>query len=162
MLLSVLSELTDAITTAIGNYGLYAVFVLMLIDAVFPAASEVVMVYGGAIASGAIAGTSVNLFGYTFEPGLPAYLAIAIAGTVGYLIGADDRLGDRPPRRAAVPRETRALAPPRPREARARRGVVPALGGLGGVRSAASRPSCDRSSRSRPASSRLRSGATRC
>ena len=88
MLLSVLSELTDAITTAIGNYGLYAVFFLMLIDAVFPAASEVVMVYGGAIASGAIAGTSVNLFGHTFEPGFPAYLAIAIAGTVGYLIGA--------------------------------------------------------------------------
>ncbi len=88
MVLSVLSELTDAITTAIGNYGLYAVFFLMLIDAVFPAASEVVMVYGGAIASGAIAGTSVNLFGHTFEPGFPAYLAIAIAGTVGYLIGA--------------------------------------------------------------------------
>ena len=88
MLFSVLSELTDAITTAIGNYGLYAVFFLMLIDAVFPAASEVVMVYGGAIASGAIAGTSVNLFGHTFEPGFPAYLAIAIAGTVGYLIGA--------------------------------------------------------------------------
>ena len=91
------------------------------------------MVYGGAIASGAIAGTSVTLFGYTFEPGLPAYLAIAIAGTVGYLIGADDRLGDRPSRRPTVPRETRALAPPRPREARARRGVVPALGGLGRV-----------------------------
>ena len=88
MLFSILSTLTDAITTAIGNYGLYAVFLLMLIDAVFPAASEVVMVYGGAIASGAIAGTSVNLFGHTFEPGFPAYLAIAIAGTVGYLIGA--------------------------------------------------------------------------
>ena len=88
MLFSILSGITDAVTTAIGNYGLYAVFLLMMIDAVFPAASEVVMVYGGAIASGAIAGTSVNLFGYTFEPGLPAYLAIAIAGTVGYLIGA--------------------------------------------------------------------------
>ncbi len=88
MLYSILSTLTDAITTAIGNYGLYAVFLLMLIDAVLPAASEVVMVYGGAIASGAIAGTSVNLFGYTFAPGFPAYLAIAIAGTVGYLIGS--------------------------------------------------------------------------
>ena len=85
---SILSGITDAVTTAIGNYGLYAVFLLMLIDAVFPAASEVVMVYGGAIASGAIAGTSVTLFGYTFEPGLPAYLAIALAGTIGYLIGA--------------------------------------------------------------------------
>jgi len=88
MLLSVLSGLTDAITSAIGNYGLYAVFFLMMIDAVFPAASEVVMVYGGAVASGAIAGTSVTLFGHTFAPGFPAYLAIAIAGTVGYLIGA--------------------------------------------------------------------------
>ena len=40
MLLSVLSGLTDAVTSAIGNYGLYAVFALMFIDAVFPAASE--------------------------------------------------------------------------------------------------------------------------
>ena len=71
MLVSVLSGITDAVTTAIGNYGLYAVFLLMLIDAVFPAASEVVMVYGGAVASGAIAGQSVTLFGHTFAPGLP-------------------------------------------------------------------------------------------
>lgn len=88
MLFSVLSGITDAVTSAIGNYGLYAVFLLMLIDAVLPAASEVVMVYGGAIASGAIAGQSVSLFGYTFEPGFPAYLAIALAGTFGYLVGA--------------------------------------------------------------------------
>ncbi len=88
MLFSILSGVTDSITSAIGNYGLYAVFVLMLIDAVFPAASEVVMVYAGAIASGAIAGQTVSLFGYTFAPGLPAYLAMAVTGTVGYLIGA--------------------------------------------------------------------------
>ena len=88
MLLSVLSGLTDAVTSAIGNYGLYAVFVLMFIDAVFPAASEVVMVYGGAVASGAIAGQSVTLFGYEFSAGLSAYLAIVVAGTVGYWWGA--------------------------------------------------------------------------
>jgi membrane protein DedA with SNARE-associated domain len=80
--------ITDTITNAIGNYGLYAVFLLMLIDAVFPAASEVVMLYGGAIASGAIAGQTVTLFGHTFASGLPAYLAIALAGTIGYTIGA--------------------------------------------------------------------------
>lgn len=79
---------TDTITSAIGNYGLYAVFVLMLIDAVFPAASEVVMVYGGAIASGAIAGQTVTLFGHTFASGFAAYLAIVLAGTIGYTIGA--------------------------------------------------------------------------
>ena len=88
MLFSVLSGITESITSAIGNYGLYAVFGLMLIDAVFPAASEVIMVYGGAVASGAIVGQSVTLFGHTFAPGFPAYLAIALAGTIGYLIGA--------------------------------------------------------------------------
>jgi membrane protein DedA with SNARE-associated domain len=85
---SILSELTDAITSVIGDYGLYAVFLLMLIDAVLPAASEVVMVYGGALASGAFAGQQVTLFGRTIEEGLPAYLAIALAGTIGYTIGA--------------------------------------------------------------------------
>ncbi len=84
---SILSAITDAITHAIGDYGLYAVFLLMLIDAVLPAASEVVMVYGGALASGAFA-SEVVLFGRTIEEGLPAYLAIALAGTIGYTIGA--------------------------------------------------------------------------
>ena len=85
---SILSEITEAITSAIGDYGLYAVFLLMLIDAVLPAASEVVMVYGGALASGAFAGQEVVLFGQTIEEGLPAYLAIALAGTIGYTLGA--------------------------------------------------------------------------
>src|SRR5262245_27985695 len=87
-LASVLTELTDAVTNLIGDYGLYAVFVLMAIDAVFPAASEVVMVYAGAVASGAFAGQSVTLFGYTFQDGFPAYVAMAVAGTVGYLVGS--------------------------------------------------------------------------
>ena len=84
----VASTITSTLTQIVGDYGLYAVFVLMLIDAVFPTGSEIVMVYGGAIASGAIAGASVTLFGYTFEPGLSAYLAIVAAGTIGYLIGS--------------------------------------------------------------------------
>ena len=72
----------------VGDYGLYAVFLLMLIDAVFPAASEPVMVYGGAVAAGAFAGQDVQLFGWTLESGLPAYLAIALAGTIGYTLGS--------------------------------------------------------------------------
>jgi len=82
------ASITSSLTQFVGDYGLYAVFVLMMIDAVFPAGSEIVMLYGGAIASGAIAGSSVTLFGYQFSSGLPAYLAIVIAGSVGYLIGA--------------------------------------------------------------------------
>ena len=88
MPVAVLSEITDRITEVVGNHGLYAVFVLMLIDAVLPAASELVMVYAGAIAAGAFAGQSVSLFGHEFESGLPAYLAMATAGTVGYLVGS--------------------------------------------------------------------------
>jgi membrane protein DedA with SNARE-associated domain len=83
-----LHGLSDAITDVIGNYGLYAVFLLMLIDAVFPAASELVMVYAGAIAAGAFADQSVTLFGYEFEGGFPAYLAMSLAGTIGYLLGS--------------------------------------------------------------------------
>ena len=88
MPVAALSEITDRITEVVGNHGLYAVFVLMMIDAVFPAASELVMVYAGAIASGAFAGQSVALFGHEFESGFPAYVAMATAGTLGYLVGA--------------------------------------------------------------------------
>ena len=85
---SILSGLSDAITSAIGDYGLYAVFCLMLVDAVLPAASELVMVYGGALAAGAFANQDVTLFGRTIDEGLPAYVAIALAGTIGYTVGA--------------------------------------------------------------------------
>jgi len=85
---SITSEITDLLTTVVGDYGLYAVFLLMMIDAVFPAASEAVMVYGGAVAAGAFPGQDVQLFGWTLEPGLQAYLGIALAGTIGYTVGA--------------------------------------------------------------------------
>ena len=35
-------------TSWLAHYGVIAVFLLMLVDAVFPAASELVMLYGGA------------------------------------------------------------------------------------------------------------------
>jgi membrane protein DedA with SNARE-associated domain len=76
------------LTSIIGDHGVYAVFALMLIDAVFPAASELVMVYAGALAAGAIAGSHVSLFGSTIGSGLTAYVVMALAGTVGYLVGS--------------------------------------------------------------------------
>jgi membrane protein DedA with SNARE-associated domain len=87
-LLSILSEITDLVTSVVGDYGLYAIFLLMLIDAVLPAASEPVMVYGGAVAAGAFAGSEVVFFGAEIDSGLPAYLAIATAGSVGYVLGS--------------------------------------------------------------------------
>jgi membrane protein DedA with SNARE-associated domain len=83
----VLSEITSVVTDAIGDYGLYAVFLLMLIDAVLPAASELVMVYGGALASGAFA-SAVVFLGNDVESGFWAWLAIAAAGTIGYVLGS--------------------------------------------------------------------------
>jgi membrane protein DedA with SNARE-associated domain len=83
-----LASVTGSITRWIGDAGLYAVFGLMVVDAVFPAASEVVMVYGGAVAAGAFAGQGVTLFGGHLGHGLPAYFGIALAGTLGYLVGS--------------------------------------------------------------------------
>ena len=83
-----MSEITDAVTSAVGDYGLYAVFLLMLVDAVLPAASEIVMLYAGAVAAGAFAGQSVTLFGEPIESTGWAYVAMAMAGTIGYVLGS--------------------------------------------------------------------------
>jgi membrane protein DedA with SNARE-associated domain len=82
------ASIVSDVTSAIGDYGLYAVFVLMFVDAVFPAASEIVMVYAGAVASGAFADQSIVLFGHEFADGFPAYLAVALTGTIGYTLGS--------------------------------------------------------------------------
>jgi membrane protein DedA with SNARE-associated domain len=85
---SILSAITDALTELIGDHGIYAVFVLMFVDAVLPAASELVMVYAGAVAAGAFAGQSVVLFGEPIESDLWAYVAMASAGALGYILGS--------------------------------------------------------------------------
>jgi membrane protein DedA with SNARE-associated domain len=84
---SVTSVITDRVIEILGDHGLYAVFLLMLVDAVLPAFSELVMVYAGALAAGAFS-TSVVLFGHEFESGFGAWLAMVLAGTIGYTIGS--------------------------------------------------------------------------
>jgi len=83
-----LAGLTSSLTSLIGNHGLYAVFLLMAIDAVLPAASELVMVYAGALAAGAFAGQHVDLFGTRISSHAGGYVAMALAGTLGYLVGS--------------------------------------------------------------------------
>ena len=82
------ASLSGSLTSFIGNHGLYAVFGLMTIDAVFPAASELVMVYAGALAAGAFASQHVTLFGSRVTTPFWAFLAMALAGTIGHLVGA--------------------------------------------------------------------------
>jgi membrane protein DedA with SNARE-associated domain len=81
-------EITNAVTSAVGDYGLYAVFLLMFVDAVLPAASELVMLYAGAVAVGAFPGHQVTLFGEPIESTGWAYVAMALAGVLGYVLGS--------------------------------------------------------------------------
>src|SRR5918912_3358151 len=79
--------MTHAVTSWIGDYGLYAVFALMVVDAVFPAASELVMLYAGVLAAGALTGHHVTLFGSTVDSTPWAYVVMAGAGALGYTPG---------------------------------------------------------------------------
>jgi membrane protein DedA with SNARE-associated domain len=80
--------LSSSLTSLIGNHGIYAVFFLMAIDAVFPAASELVMLYAGALAAGAFAGQHVDFLGARISSHAWAFVAMALAGTLGYVVGS--------------------------------------------------------------------------
>ena len=76
--------------TFIENYGYLAIFVLMLAEsACIPIPSEVTMVFGGALAGGAVAGIHLNL---------ALAVAAGVAGNVAgsYLAWAVGRWGGRP------------------------------------------------------------------
>jgi len=81
-------ELTEAVTSWIGSYGVYAVFALSVIDAVLPAASELVMVYAGALAIGAFPGHTVTIVGERVNETAWAFVTVAAAGTLGYVVGS--------------------------------------------------------------------------
>src|SRR5919201_460111 len=79
---------TSTLTSLIGDHGVYAVFLLMIVAAVLPAASELTMLYAGAVASGAFADAHVVLFGSRLHSHAAAYVVIAVAGLLGNLVGA--------------------------------------------------------------------------
>ena len=83
-----LASVSSSFTSAVANHGVYAVFGLMAIDALFPAASELVMLYAGAVAAGVFGTHGVTLFGSRIGSGAGAFVALALAGTLGYLVGA--------------------------------------------------------------------------
>jgi membrane protein DedA with SNARE-associated domain len=84
-----LASVSSSFTSAVANHGVYAVFGLMAIDAVFPALSELVMLYAGAVAAGVFsAAHGVSLFGAHISFGAGAFVTLALAGTLGYLAGA--------------------------------------------------------------------------
>ena len=83
-----LASVTSSVTSFVGSYGVYAVFLLLAVDAVFPAASELVMVYAGALASGAFAGQHAVLFGTRIVTPAWAYVVLSLSGMLGYLVGS--------------------------------------------------------------------------
>jgi membrane protein DedA with SNARE-associated domain len=83
-----LASLSSSLTSFIGDHGLYAVFALMLVDSVLPAASELVMLYAGVVASGALAGQNVVLFGHRIDSHFWGYVAMSLAGVAGQTVGS--------------------------------------------------------------------------
>ncbi len=83
-----LASLSSTLTSLIGDHGIYAVFILMVIDAVLPAASELVMLYAGVVASGALPGQDVVLFGHQIDSHFWAYFAMSMAGVLGNTVGS--------------------------------------------------------------------------
>jgi membrane protein DedA with SNARE-associated domain len=66
----------------------YAVFVLMALDALLPVGGEVIMLYSGVVAAGAVTGAHATLLGAQLHDGIEAYLVLALAGALGYLAGS--------------------------------------------------------------------------
>ena len=85
-----LASISSSFTSQVASHGVYAVFLLMAIDAVFPAASEIVMLYAGAVAAGVLrvgaitCRSSAPKIGF----GIGAFIVMALAGTLGYFVGA--------------------------------------------------------------------------
>ena len=83
-----LASFSSTLTSLIGDHGIYAVFILMVIDAVLPAASELVMLYAGVVASGALPGQDVVLFGHQIDSHFWAFVAMSMAGVLGNTVGS--------------------------------------------------------------------------
>ena len=80
--------MTAQLTDWIAAHGVAAVFLLMAVDAVLPAGGELVMLFAGALAAGAISDSRVTLFGHALSTGLESYLVMVAAGTLGYVAGS--------------------------------------------------------------------------
>jgi membrane protein DedA with SNARE-associated domain len=82
------ASLTTQVTSAIAHHAIWAVFVLMALDALFPVGGELVMLYAGVLAAGAVSGEHVAFLGAKLATGLESYVVLVLAGAVGYLCGA--------------------------------------------------------------------------
>jgi membrane protein DedA with SNARE-associated domain len=83
-----LASATESVTRAVAEHGVLAVFALMAVDALLPVGGELVMLYAGVLAAGAVAGADVQFFGASLATGAVTYVVLALAGALGYLAGS--------------------------------------------------------------------------
>ncbi len=86
--MAITATVTTQLTDWVAQHGVYAVFVLMAIDALLPIGGELVMLYAGVVAAGAVSKVTVSVFGISLASGAVSYVALALAGSFGYLLGA--------------------------------------------------------------------------
>jgi membrane protein DedA with SNARE-associated domain len=86
--LAPLASISSQLTDAVAQHGILAVFVLMALDALLPVGGELVMLYAGVLAVGAVNHAAPQLLGLRPHVGLEAYLVLTLAGTFGYLLGS--------------------------------------------------------------------------
>jgi len=80
--------MSSQVTAWIADHGVYAVFALMAVDALLPVGGELIMLFAGALAAGAVSAGPVTLLGAPLSTGLESYLVLALAGSLGYLAGS--------------------------------------------------------------------------
>ncbi len=83
-----LASISSTITQWIAENGVYAVFALMVLDALLPVGGELVMLFAGVLASGSLASNHATFLGVDLANGAEGYVVLALAGTLGYLAGA--------------------------------------------------------------------------
>lgn len=83
-----LASISGSVIDAVGHHGVLAVFLLMALDSVLPVGGELIMLYAGVIAAGAISGANPSLFGFHPHHGIETYLLLVLTGAVGYLVGS--------------------------------------------------------------------------
>ncbi len=83
-----LASLTGSLVDALGKHGAAAVFVLMAVDALLPIGGELIMLYAGVLAAGAVAGADISVLGLHPSSGIGSFLVVVAAGPLGNLLGS--------------------------------------------------------------------------
>ncbi|MES1248127.1 MAG: DedA family protein [Actinomycetota bacterium] len=72
-------------TGVVAHHGVYAIFLLMIVAAIIPIGSELVMLYAGAVAGGSVA--TARVFGTAVHSHFWAFVWFAVAGMLGNVVG---------------------------------------------------------------------------